>query len=102
MNETFGRSTFMSHSKMTKRGKSLYLDSWNPNAKKYLNQCKVCGHIGYSPVIDQPDFLSDEGKLPMELSLNKVIHAQLTQTYSVLELDEFGRCSICSAILDKK
>ena len=27
----------MSHSKYNKRGKSLYLDNWNPNAKKYIN-----------------------------------------------------------------
>ena len=28
----------MSHSKYNKRGHSLYLDSWNPNAKKYINR----------------------------------------------------------------
>lgn len=46
----------MSHSKHNKRGHSLYLDSWNPNAKKYINECKICGYKGYSPAIEQPDF----------------------------------------------
>ena len=43
----------MSHSKFTKRGHSLYLENWNPSAKKYINTCKICGHSGYSPVIEQ-------------------------------------------------
>jgi len=54
----------MSHSKYNKRGKSLYLDNWNPNAKKYINECSVCGHKGYSPAIEQHDFLSDTNKDP--------------------------------------
>ena len=37
----------MSHSKYNKRGHSLYLDNWNPNAKKYINECKMCGYKGY-------------------------------------------------------
>lgn len=46
----------MSHSKYHKRGRSLYLDNWNPNAKKYINECKLCGNKGYSPAIEQSDF----------------------------------------------
>ena len=46
----------MSHSKMTKRGRSLYVEKWNPSAKKYINTCVLCGHKGYSPVIEQDYF----------------------------------------------
>ena len=34
-----------------KRGQSVYLDSWNPDAKKYINVCTFCGRKGYSPAI---------------------------------------------------
>lgn len=90
----------MSHSKYNKRGRSLYLDSWNPNAKKYVNECKICGYKGYSPVIEQPDFLSSED--PFAFSVNKAIYEELTKTFSVLELDEFGRCKDCARIQNKK
>ena len=46
----------MSHSKVTKRGYSLYVEKWNPSAKKYINICAVCGHKGYSPVIERDEF----------------------------------------------
>lgn len=88
----------MSHSKYNKRGHSLYLDNWNPNAKKYINECKICGYKGYSPAIEQPDFLSEKDKHP----LNKVIYKELTKTLSLLELDEFGRCETCTKIHDKQ
>lgn len=92
----------MSHSKYNKRGHSLYLDSWNPNAKKYINECKICGHKGYSPAIEQPDFLSDRGKDPFVFAVNKAIYEELTKTFSLLELDELGRCKNCAGIQDKK
>ena len=92
----------MSHSKYNKRGKSLYLDNWNPNAKKYINECSVCGHKGYSPAIEQPDFSSDTDKDPFTFSVNKAIYEELTKTFSVLELDEFGRCETCARIQDEK
>lgn len=92
----------MSHSKYNKRGKSLYLDNWNPNAKKYINECSVCGHKGYRPAIEQPDFLSDTDKDPFTFSVNYAIYEELTKSLSVMELDEFGRCKDCARILDKK
>ena len=93
----------MSHSKYNKRGHSLYLDdNWNPNAKKYINECKICGYKGYSPAIEQPDFLSNSDKDPFTFSINKAIYEELTKTLSVLELDEYGRCKDCARIQDKK
>ena len=92
----------MSHSKYNKRGKSLYLDNQNPNAKKYINECSVCGYKGYSPAIEQPDFLTDTDKDPFMFSVNKAIYEELTKMFSLLELDEFGRCKECARIQDKK
>ena len=42
----------MSHSKYTKRGKSLYIEKWNPSAKRFINTCVICGAQGYNPSID--------------------------------------------------
>ena len=92
----------MSHSKYNKRGQSLYLDNWNPNAKKYINECKVCGYKGYSPTIEQPNFLDERDKDPVTFTINKAIYEELTKTFSVLELDEYGRCIVCARIQDKK
>ena len=47
----------MSHSKLTKRGKSLYLDKWNPYAKKYINTCCLCGAVGYDTSIEKDGFI---------------------------------------------
>ncbi len=92
----------MSHSKYNKRGQSLYLSNWNPDAKKYINECSVCGYKGYSSAIEQPDFLSDKDKDPFVFSVNKAIYEELTKKFSLLELDEFGRCKECARIQDKE
>lgn len=92
----------MSHSKYNKRGRSLYLNNWNPSAKKYINECKICGYKGYSPAIEQPGFLSDSDKEPVTFSIHKAIYEELTKTLSVLELDENGHCKDCARIQDKK
>ena len=81
----------MSHSKHTKRGYSLYIEKWNRSAKKYINICAICGHKGYSPVIEQGDF-------PIK---NNVIYKELSKTLCKLELDESGRCKDCARIQDK-
>ena len=83
----------MSHSKMTKRGRSQYVESWNPAAKKYIIRCKCCGSEGYSPSVDEPDFCIDP--------IRRAIASELTRIYKRLDLDELGRCSICKKIQDK-
>ena len=47
----------MSHSKHTKRGFSLYIEKWNPSAKKYINTCALCGKSGYSPSLEEPEMI---------------------------------------------
>ena len=84
----------MSHSKFTKRGYSLYLERWNPSAKKYINTCKICGHRGYSPVIEQDGFCDE---VP-----NGAIYSELKKTLTRLPLDEFGRCEACAKVQDEK
>ena len=83
----------MSHSKQTKRGYSLYIESWNSSAKKYITTCKICGHKGYSPVIEQEDFCSS--------LKNKVIYEELTKTLCRMQIDELGRCEDCARVQDR-
>lgn len=82
----------MSHSKHTKRGFSLYLERWDPSAKKYVNTCAVCGRTGYSPVIECESFRAKK----------EVIYKELSKTLHVLELDELGRCAVCAKIQDER
>lgn len=80
----------MSHSKLTKRNHSLYIEKWNKSSKKYINNCAICGYKGYSPVIESEDFCTS-----LE---NKAIFSELTKTMNKLELDEYGRCSECAMV----
>ena len=79
----------MSHSKVRKKGQSLYVDKWNPAAKKYINICMLCGRKGYSPAIEEVDF-------PNTLE-RKAIYNELTKMFDyALHLDSFGRCGDCA------
>lgn len=82
----------MSHSKHTKRGYSLYIEKWNCAAKKHINSCVICGHKGYSPVIEQKDFCNN--------SENKVIYKELTKILRQMRLDDLGRCEDCAKVQD--
>ncbi len=83
-------------SKNNKRGRSLYLEKHNPNAKKYINTCKLCGCRGYSPAIEALDFVKTWN--PLVGSEERAIYEELTSAFNVLELDELGRCSDCARI----
>ena len=84
----------MSHSKLTKRGQSWYINNVNPTAKKYINTCYLCGATGYSPAIEEPDFIDSLQR--------KAIYNKLTQLFdSALPLDSFGRCQNCGKMQDK-
>ena len=83
----------MSHSKLIKRGYSLYIEKWDASAKKYINTCAICGHKGYSPVIEQAEFQERFG--------NWVIYKELTKTLCRMQLDSLGRCEDCAWVQDK-
>ncbi len=82
----------MSHSKHNKQGHSLYLEEWNPAAKRFINTCCLCGHQGYSPAVDEPDFAT-------RVEYGRAIQRELRKTFRPLPLDERGRCAVCAAIL---
>lgn len=84
----------MSHSKFTNRGYSLYIEKWKPSTKKYINTCVICGHKGYSPVIEQEDFCNS-----LE---NKVIYEELSKILCKMQLDELGRCKFCAKAQDSQ
>ena len=77
---------------MTKRGYSLYVERWNPDAKRFINTCKLCGARGYSPSIEEEGFLEE--------ATHRAIYAELTKTLSPLALDELGRCETCARVQD--
>ena len=83
----------MSHSKTTKKGYSLYIEKWNPRAKKYINTCTLCGSKGYNPSIEQEGFIDDAERWAIYIELNK--------TLSALPLDDYGRCADCVKRMDK-
>ena len=88
------RGDQMSHSKYRKNGHSLYIENWNPAAQKYINICYLCGRKGYSPAIEEKDFLDSLER--------KVIYAELTRMLpAALALDSFGRCNDCAKQQDK-
>lgn len=78
----------MSHSKMTKKGYSLYIEKWNPKAKKYINTCTICGNRGYDPSIEQTGFIDDTER--------RAIYVELSKIFSALPLDDYGRCADCA------
>ena len=85
----------MSHSKIRKKGQSLYIDNWNASAGKYIHTCYLCGKKGYSPAIKEENFQNT-----LE---HKAIYEERTKMYtSVLELDSFGRCADCARRQDRK
>ena len=83
----------MSHSKMNKKGYSLYIEKWNPKAKKYINICALCGSQGYNPSIEQEGF--------MDSSEGRVIYRELKKTLSALPLDDCGMCIDCAKRMNK-
>ena len=90
----------MSHSKYTKRGKSLYIEKWNPSAKRFINTCGICGAQGYNPSIDDIGFIYDNAQKVSDLE-HRAIRAELKRVLKPLSLDSFGRCSDCTRIMEK-
>ena len=90
----------MSHSKMIKRGESLYVEKWNPSAKRFINTCRLCGAEGYSPTMEEEGFLHDRaGKTD---GVHAAIYAHLTSTLRPLPLTEEGICQACARVLEDK
>ena len=90
----------MSHSKVNKKGKSLYVESWNKSAKNFINTCVICGAKGYSPTIDEDGFIYDNSN-NIENFEHRAIRQELKSILSPLALDELGRCEICAKLMDK-
>ncbi len=90
----------MSHSKVNKKGKSLYIDKWNKSAKNFINTCVICGAKGYSPTIDEDGFIYDNAN-NIENFEHRAIRQELKSVLSPLSLDELGRCPTCAKLMDK-
>ena len=90
----------MSHSKKTKRGHSLYVENWNPSAKRFVRVCALCGTQGYDPSIDEEGFVHPS--VNVTDYEHSAIQAELTRIMKPLALDELGRCETCARVMDKK
>ena len=84
----------MSHSKLNKKGNSLYIQKFNPETKKYINTCEICGCQGYNPSIDC-NGLADE-------PIRRVMRNELKKTFKMLALDDYGRCEICAKQMNEQ
>jgi len=80
----------MSHSKMSKRGESKYVDSWCPDAKRQIVACSLCGHKGFHPRVLEEGFFTNTNE-------GCFIRKSLESVLEPLELDEFGCCPICAS-----
>jgi len=90
----------MSHSKYTKKGKSLYIEKWFPSAKRFINTCSICGAQGYNPDIDDPGFICDHAGNVSKLE-HRAIRTELKRILKPLSLDPLGRCGHCAEIMEK-
>lgn len=90
----------MSHSKMTKRGRSRYVESDNPDAKRFINTCVLCGKQGYRPSIADAGFTGDSSALRNKNFVHSAIYAELSRMMEPLALDGLGRCEACAAVMD--
>ncbi len=90
----------MSHSKFTKRGRSLYIQKWNPSAKRFIRTCVICGAQGYSPDIDDEGFVYDNAH-NLSHTEHRAIRAELKRVFGPLALDRFGRCDACAKAMEK-
>ena len=89
----------MSHSKYAKRGNSLYIEKWNPSAKRFINTCSVCGSKGYDPGIDDDGFVYDNAKKIADFE-HRAIRDELKRVLKPLPLDHLGRCTDCARIME--
>lgn len=91
----------MSHSKITKRGRSHYLEAFNPKAKQYIVSCTLCGRQGFKPSVLNDDYVTPpvfkENRSRMMNRLERrVIRSELQSVLPPLELDDNGYCSDCA------
>ena len=68
----------MSHSKFNKKGISLYIKKTNPESKRYIKTCAICGCKGYNSSIDCDGFDDDP--------IRRVIRNELKRNFSMLHL----------------
>ncbi len=80
----------MSHSKLTKRGRSHYLEVFNPEAKRFVVQCVLCGTTGFAPGVLAPDFADSP--------VRKVVVLKLQEVLEPLALNEAGQCEDCAGV----
>jgi hypothetical protein len=72
----------MSQSKEKERGKSNYLDDFNPAARRHVVACISCGKRGSNPAT-------------LENETNPYIVQEISRMFEPLSLDDSGVCDVC-------
>ena len=90
----------MSHSKVTKNGKSLYIEKYNSATKNFINTCSICGKQGYKPSICDDGFINPSAQITNHS--HSAMYNQITKCYKQMAVDELGRCEICANVMDNK
>ena len=86
--------------KKENRGKSLFVEKWNPSAKKFINTCAICGKQGYKPSIAEEGFIHPAPNVTNHE--HDAIFSELSSVYEPLALDSLNRCENCAKLIDKK
>jgi hypothetical protein len=85
-----------------RRGQSFYAEVLDPSAKRFLNQCSLCGRVGLKPEAGGVDYhaIRDEKTVKEHQKLDKLMQkiavGSLQRVYEPLLLDKFGHCEICA------
>ena len=85
-----------------RRGQSFYAEVLNPNAKKFLNHCNLCGRVGLKPEASSIDYdvIRDDKTIKYNQKWDKLTQKiairSLQKVYEPLPLDKFGHCEICA------
>jgi hypothetical protein len=87
-----------------KRGQSFFAEVIDRSAKKFLNQCSLCGRVGLLPnALDVEQVAAQENKAvdrhirEAEFSRSTAVK-HLRKRYEPLPLDRLGRCEVCARV----
>src|ERR1019366_9144794 len=90
-----------------KRGQSFWTVVVDPSAKRFLNQCVLCGRVGLKPAALDADYSAIEHEKTVPHQQKSAVFDQelafknLGGRYEPLSLDKFGRCEICAGTTER-
>jgi hypothetical protein len=77
---------------MRHRKPPRYVSAYNPDTKRFINTCSVCGQQGYAPQVLESNFVTD--------LVRQAMRDVLVRNYQPMPLDELGRCVECRRVAE--